>query len=263
VQDYSFLVRAAPCHDAKQNLIVLSLCDISPQKLHASLQRAFLHDLSNIIGALSASAEMLRCASSTESVSLTNDIFELTQRLSRELLVQKLLQSDEPHQYRQNWQTVSIGDTLAFLQRLFANHPAAATKRLVIDPSLQVSEFATDPSLLERVLINMLTNAFEATGKGQRVRLSAAANHEEVTFSVWNCEPMDETVASRVFQRHFSTKRGLGRGQGTYAMRLIGEQLLGGRISFSTSIVSGTTFSLRLPTYPKQAGRSFPPSRSS
>jgi len=255
VRDLSFLVRASPCNEAKHSLLVLSLMDNSAQKLHASLERAILHDLSNIVGALSATAELLKMGDVTETVQLTNDVCDLTQRLTRELLLHKLLMSEQPNDYRQNWQQASLSRTVAFIQRLFANHPVATSKQLVIETRLEIDVIQTDASLLERVLTNMLINAFEASSNGQVVKLTLTSNSEHVLFSVWNASFMDENVASRVFQRYYSTKKGLGRGQGTYAMRLIGEQLLGGHLDFSTSSHAGTTFTLDLPTNAKPNAR--------
>jgi sensor histidine kinase regulating citrate/malate metabolism len=64
---------------------------------------------------------------------------------------------------------------------------------------------------------------------------------------VWNHQSIPEDIARRVFQRNFSTKEEAGRGVGTYSMKLLGEQILGGRVRFSTSPEEGTVFSFSLP----------------
>ncbi len=249
-RSYSFLVRAAPCADAKEHLTVLSLSDISTQKLNAGLERAFLHDMSNVVGALNATAELLRGAPPAEATGLLEDLSELTQRLTRELVVQKLLLSENPSQYRRNWQQVPIQASLNFMKHLFANHHVASGKQLTIEQSLEARELTTEPTLFERVLTNMVTNAFEASGASETVKLTATSTSDSATFTVWNSACMDDAVASRVFQRFFSTKAGLGRGQGTYAMKLIGETLLRGSVTFSTARTTGTTFTFVLPLRP-------------
>jgi signal transduction histidine kinase len=55
----------------------------------------------------------------------------------------------------------------------------------------------------------------------------------------------DETI-HQVFQRSFSTK-GSNRGLGTYSMKLLGENYMGGKISFESIIGKGTTFYFDLP----------------
>jgi sensor histidine kinase regulating citrate/malate metabolism len=54
------------------------------------------------------------------------------------------------------------------------------------------------------------------------------------------------SVAAHIFQPHISNK-GRSRGFGTYAMRLLGEHCLGGRVSFISDAVGGTQFSVELP----------------
>lgn len=172
----------------------------------------------------------------------------VTRRLSREIIIQRLLLSREPAKHRPNWQRVSVSETLAFLERLFSSHPVAAVKRLIINGPPSTDDCVTDSSLLERILTNMLMNAFEATSVGHEVRLAAASSGTELRFTVWNAECMSTAVAARVFQRHFSTKKGLGRGQGTYAIRLLGETLLHGKVGFTSSPEDGTMFFLNLPS---------------
>ena len=69
-----------------------------------------------------------------------------------------------------------------------------------------------------------------------------------VTFLVWNRVCIPDEVALRIFQRHFSTKEESGRGLGTFAMKLLGERVLGGQVSFTSTEQDGTTFRFRLPT---------------
>lgn len=196
--------------------------------------------------ALAASGETLRHSALAGGSPLVDDICDLTKRLSREIVVQRLLLSREPAKHRPSWQTVKIAECLAFLQRLFSSHPVAAARRLIIEVSPSVNECVTDASLLERILTNMLMNAFEATSAGCEVKLKVNSADGVLRFSVWNSECMGPSVRGRVFQRHFSTKKGTGRGQGTYAIRLLGETLLRGKVGFTSSLEEGTTFFLEL-----------------
>lgn len=245
--DISLAVRAVPLELDGEPFTVLCMTDVSQQKLHAGLERSFIHDLSNLVMALVANSESLRTAPFAKSVPLVDDICDLTRRLSREVVIQRLLLSRDPSKHRANWQPVKIPEILGFLQRLFSNHPVALTKRFVVDRSPAVEECVTDPSLLERVLTNMLINAFEATSAGRAVKLTVAPSDDGLHFAVWNAECMGPSVSQRVFQRHFSTKKGDGRGQGTFAIKLLGETLLGGNVGFDSSPENGTTFFLDLP----------------
>jgi signal transduction histidine kinase len=56
----------------------------------------------------------------------------------------------------------------------------------------------------------MLKNSFEATEAGREVRLAVETENGTVSFNVWNRASMPESVALRIFQRHFNTGRGRG-----------------------------------------------------
>ncbi|MFA6465742.1 MAG: ATP-binding protein, partial [Desulfurivibrionaceae bacterium] len=105
----------------------------------------------------------------------------------------------------------------------------------------------TDGSLLLRILSNMLTNAFEASGPGDTVRLWLEKEGGRLCFCVWNRNEIDDAVRRRIFQRYISTKEGVGRGTGTYTMKLFGETFLNGKVDFSSSATDGTVFRLCLP----------------
>jgi C4-dicarboxylate-specific signal transduction histidine kinase len=93
----------------------------------------------------------------------------------------------------------------------------------------------------------LAVNALEACMPGEEIRLEASSEENGIQFSVWNPQTIPPDVALRIFQRNFTTKAGAGRGLGTYAMKLFGEEALGGRVAFDTG-AGGTTFHLQLPT---------------
>ena len=100
----------------------------------------------------------------------------------------------------------------------------------------------------------MVKNALEAVKSGDYVELRFDREDGAPVFSVWNRGAIPEHIASRVFQRSFSTKGESGRGIGTYSMRLIGQQYLGGIVDFISSPDDGTTFSIVLPLTLRHAG---------
>lgn len=57
---------------------------------------------------------------------------------------------------------------------------------------------------------------------------------------------MPSTVQNQVFQRSFSTK-GAGRGLGTFSIRLLTENYLGGEVGFTSTAGSGTVFRAAYP----------------
>ena len=249
-RDLALSVRASPFDLKGERFTVYCMTDIGVHKLFDGLERTFLHDLSNLATALSASSEMLRRVDTNHKAELIEDVYELSKRLSREIVVQRLMLSAEPSGYHLNWSSVNIGTLLVLLERVVAHHPSAKLKHLVVQSHPEIGEITTDPTLLERVLINMLVNAFEATEVGDEVRMTVDRTPSELRFTVHNAGCISAAVAGRVFQRHFSTKQGPGRGQGTFAMRLLGEMLLRGKVGFTTDSEQGTSFFLALPLKP-------------
>jgi len=56
---------------------------------------------------------------------------------------------------------------------------------------------------------------------------------------------MTHDVEMQVFLRSFSTE-GVQRGLGTYSLKIIGEQYLGGKVNFEPNPERGTTFFIDL-----------------
>jgi signal transduction histidine kinase len=107
-------------------------------------------------------------------------------------------------------------------------------------------EFYTDPVLLNRVLINMVKNALEATNIIPDITLGCSYSGRYIAFYVHNLAFIDDEMAKYIFQPIDSGK-GSNRGLGTYSIRLIGENYLKGKVSFNTHPESGTTFTIELP----------------
>jgi sensor histidine kinase regulating citrate/malate metabolism len=93
----------------------------------------------------------------------------------------------------------------------------------------------------------MITNALEATAEEGIVKVWLEQKDGLLSFCMWNRQVIPPHIALRVFQRNFSTKEGAGRGIGTYSMKLFGEKILGGQVSFTTSPEEGTVFRFSLP----------------
>ena len=129
---------------------------------------------------------------------------------------------------------------------MFRNHPCHQGRDLVSERVPGDKTLTNDESLLMRVLGNMVKNALEASPPGSRVRLWFEGTVGGSAFHVHNPGLIPPSAAAHIFQPHFSSK-GHNRGFGTYAMRLIGENCLGGRVSFVTSASAGTQFSIELP----------------
>ena len=242
--DLDFRVQAAPLVVEGEKLLLLALEEVGLQKRRVALERAFLHDLSNLAASLRSAAEAFE--DERDPASLT-DLRALTGQLVNEVWIQRALLYEERRSAPRLASRVALDEALVALRATVTRHPAAVGKRLALSVCEPLPVIETEPTLLNHVLTNMLINALEASRPGGEVRLEIAREGGDVAFRVWNSGVIPIAVAPRIFQRYFTTKSGIGRGNGTYAIRLFGEEYLGGRVRFESSQEAGTCFELRLP----------------
>ncbi|MFZ5775224.1 MAG: sensor histidine kinase [Thermodesulfobacteriota bacterium] len=245
--DICFRVRCAPMTIEGQRYLLLFLQDITTQEKRAALERAFFHDINNLLSGLQGACELLLLKQPMENQRMLALMKQQINRLLNEVTVQRSLLHAELGEQRPAPQPVVAGEVLAELKGLFANHSAAKDRILRLEGLDSDKTVLTEPSLLIRVLSNMLTNACEASAPGDTVRLWVEEPAGHLCFAVWNRQEIDESVRLRIFQRYITTKEGVGRGTGTYAMKLFGETFLNGQVSFSSSASEGTVFRICLP----------------
>jgi signal transduction histidine kinase len=244
-EDLFLKVRSAPIHIDGRRLLLLFLNDITKEQQAANIERLFFHDINNIVFAIQGRAELLSIDNEDDQFSL--DIFNLSQRLAKEIEIQRSLSQNNRNSYTPVYRPFLIKTLMEDIQNIFANHPAAASKRLSWEQYSVDLSIQTDYSLLMRILVNMVTNALEASAAGDQIRLSVKAASPSITFTVWSPAPIPDAIQKRIFQRNFSTKSDIGRGLGTYAMKFFGESILKGRVGFNSSPETGTSFWISLP----------------
>lgn len=144
-------------------------------------------------------------------------------------------------------ETFHAADLLESLRVEMESAPEASGRSLDIrrcDPSLRIRSVR---SLVHVLLRCLLLNALEASVPGETVQLELEAGDGGASFLVANPAYILPHFALRIFQRHFTTREGNGRGQGTWMARRIGEEMLGGRVWFTSDPREGTRFHLDLP----------------
>ncbi len=239
-------VTATPLEINGEAFTLFAVKDISSEKRRRVLERLFFHDLLNTAGVVMGLAEVLQDASPDEIELVRSRVFTLSLRLIDEINAYRELTEAENDELRVRPDLVDSRSLLRELRDQYAAHELAHERGLVIAPDSQPVELYTDPTLLRRVIGNMIKNALEACKPGQTVTLRCALVEMAVEFSVHNPTYMPRTVQLQVFQRSFSTK-GAGRGLGTYSMKLLSERYLAGSVSFVSTPEDGTTFFARYP----------------
>jgi hypothetical protein len=242
-----FRVRTSPVKIGDQSYTVMVLNDIGGEKRRAALERVFFHDILNTIGGLKNWSSLLRNTEKMDPRKAAEWIVTLSDRLAREVEDQQRLLRAERGELVVVPENIEISKVFDTILSIFIAHPAAKDKKLEIENVDPGKCVITDPSLLVRVLTNMIKNAFEAVECGETVRVWFELREDRPVFLVWNRGTIPEKVALQIFQRSFSTKGQSGRGLGTYSMKLFGERYLGGEVSFCSTEETGTIFSIALP----------------
>jgi signal transduction histidine kinase len=228
-----------------ERFVVLAIEDISQPKRLEVLQRVFFHDVLNTAGCISGFATCLM--QDRDSIDeMCDGLVRLSEDLVEEIKAQRDLMLAEAGDLTVQMDTIVTQQVLESLRDSYLKNPIAGN-RLIELRNVWTGFIWTDRRLLMRVLGNMLKNALEATSKDQTVSIDCHDLGQEVVFAVHNSEVIPEQVQLQMFQRSFSTKGQPGRGIGTYSMKLLGEQYLGGRVGFVSNPQAGTTFTLTLP----------------
>ncbi|RJP86421.1 MAG: sensor histidine kinase [Desulfobacteraceae bacterium] len=244
-KDIYLRVRSQPLTIDGRNFLLLFIQDITHQQQRAVVDRIFFHDLNNIVHGLLNSSELL--AMQQPDNKLVNIVQNLSIQLSNEIAIQSFLNQSNTVEFKPVLNRTTPSQVVQEIQKTIARHPAAESRHLVFPKPLPDITFTTSLNLVNRVVINMAVNALEASDPGDSVELTIDATDDHIIFSVWNRQFIPEDIARRIFQRNFSTKENLGRGWGSYSMKLLGEQLLGGKVEFTSTIDHGTTFFFHLP----------------
>jgi hypothetical protein len=225
---------------------VLVLQDISDEKRRSALERIFFHDLLNSAGGLNGLLTILKDGTNPiEARELINLSEEASRDIIEEILLQRQIRAAENGELEIKIELTNSIELLDSAIGKIGFHEAGKDRSIIKDKNSANVDFETDKILFQRVIINLLKNALEATEVTGTVLAGIENNEDKVAFWVKNDQVMQEDVQKQLFQRSFSTK-GSGRGIGTYSIRLITENYLKGKVSFISNETEGTVFSIEL-----------------
>lgn len=245
LQATEFRVKALPVEVAGSRLILMVMQDISHMRRRVALERTFLHDLGNTLHALTWVSQLLESREEQPSAA-AHKVVELVRLLDREVTTQQMLVRAEGGDLIIRKTRFGLAAFFQELGMAFETHTLAQGRTLVLPLDADL-ELTTDRTLLFRVLSNMVVNALEATTGEEQVTVDVVREAGRVTIRVANPGVMAPPVAAQVFHRSFTTRGEPGRGLGTYSMKLLGEQYLGGQVAFTSCHKNGTVFYISLP----------------
>ncbi len=230
------------------------------QKMDAlgSFAGGIAHDFNNYIHSIMGYTE-LAAQSLPDGTQVQEDLREVLASatraadLTRQILVFSRKQVVDP-------QRVDLRDVVQGIERML-QRLVGEDRRLEIVASANPVPVTADPGELEQVIVNLVSNARDATSSGGLITLSTTTRaHSDATATgVRAASPVAELtvrdngsgmtpdVRERIFDPFFTTKgRAQGTGLGLAIVYGIVEQA-GGTITVESAPGDGTTFTVRLP----------------
>lgn len=225
-------------------MILITIEDISRENRDKILERLFFHDLMNSAGGLNGLAQLMH-----EGVEMSTD--EISEMLNS--LTGKLLK--DIYDYRILYKAEN-GSLVPNIEKLDNNwiqdHVLKNVKELKglknIRIKFEIDEdltFYSDPQIIEQIFINMIKNAWKAREEDETIVMKVKSEGERIKFSVLNKKYIDPENRILIFQKSLSQDV-FASGLGTYMMKLYGEKYLGGEVDYITDQLSGTEFYIRI-----------------
>jgi signal transduction histidine kinase len=248
---FEFYVRSIPFDLSGVRYVLLSFRDIRNEKRKAALERIFFHDILNTASSIRVYLDLLKAGVSGENnLRIVERLEMICNALVEEIQSQKILVSAENKTLTVQKSLISAQEFVGQLIGQFEDQEISRGKTISRAPFSESFALMSDDSLLRRVLANGLKNALEATPEGGTVTVGfGTLEGGKARFWVRNPTYVPPEVQRQIFQRYFSTK-GEDRGLGTYGMKLLTEEYLGGKVGMESSPEHGTTFTVTLPLRP-------------
>ncbi len=245
-QSLDLQVLASPLEFRGERFTLIALHDISHEKRRRALERIFFHDVINLAGGMEGLLLNLREVAPPEIKEEVDLSYSTIREMIEEIVSQRDLTAAEQNELPVFPAMANSLKLIHQVANIYRNHPVSEKRQIVVNPEAVSLEFITDANLLRRVIGNLVKNAAEASRLGETVTLSCELGGGNIAILVNNPQVMTREVQHQIFQRSFSTK-GVGRGLGTYSVKLIAEKFLKGSVSFTSVAGQGTTFKVILP----------------
>ena len=237
-------VTTRPFEFINKKYVFCTLQDLADKKLRENLEKIFLHDIANTVTGIYSYIQVCDSLSYEQFKELLSINVE---RLIDEIHSYKLINMSNPNSISENIKIDEIEISNLFkesIQSLLHIHIFSKKK---IKTNITPEIIYTDKVLLRRIIINLLKNAFEASTNDEEIEINSFINEQnELEFSIKNQLVLPETIKMQIFKKSFSTK-GIGRGFGTYSIKLLTEKYLKGKVDFISDEINKTVFTVKIP----------------
>lgn len=225
--------------------------NIEDEKRREVLERIFFHDIINTASGLKGILNSMEDFPGEDFKALKDMMDISTDTLMEEIYAQKDLLEAENRSLETVTEKGKTASILEDVAAIYQRHETGMDKNIAIAKDSCNIEIFSDKRLLKRIIGNMTKNALEASKPGATVSLGCERQGDFIEFWAHNQGFIPRKTQLQIFQRSFSTK-GAGRGVGTWSIKLLAEQYLGGQASFATSKKKGTKFKISIPINKKQ-----------
>lgn len=240
-------VWTSPFSVSHHNLVLSSILDIAHEKSLRSFERIFFHDVMNAVAGIKGLHDIFTLELGSRYGSELELLQSAIENIRDVIESHKDFLDVETREYQREDTRFQTRSLLELLESYCQAFNVSGQKKLVVASDVPNLAVCSDVRLVQRILVNMIKNALEASKAGDVVSVGCIpAEAGGVTFWVRNPSVMPRETRMRVFEKGFSTK-GVGRGFGTYGMRLFAETCLGGHVRFDSEPGRGTVFYLDLP----------------
>jgi len=218
------------------------------QEEREDLVRMISHDLRTPLSVVLTNAQLLARAPDRDVPRRAAAIRQSAERIAR--MIDELVEAMrlEAGQHVVDLRPVEIVPFVEDVRRRLEG--AVDVSRVRISPPGPLPAVRADPAALERVLVNLVTNALKYSPPSQQVEIGLAARGGAVTVTVRDHGPgISPEEQARVFERFYRARAAVrkeGLGLGLYISRLLTEQM-GGTIWLESAPGKGTAFTVALP----------------
>jgi PAS domain S-box-containing protein len=252
------LASAAPVFGSSETVrgVVVTIQDITVRRELEQLQQDYVglisHDLRNPLQVIALRTQLLQRLLQerglTREAALTGSLLQNTRQMGwlvEELLENSILEAGKVELHREST------DLGRFLEEVLERDlPPDTRQRFHLELASPLPTVSVDPARLERVVVNLLTNAVKYSPPDTPIELRIQQSGEAVEISVrdYGLGLLPED-AVRLFQKYYRTKEGRrakGTGLGLYICRLIVEAH-GGGIRVASQPGQGAIFTVTLP----------------
>ncbi len=244
-KEYYLSVKSSRVILNKKKYILVFLSDLSNQQKRSYLEQKFFGEISNLINILNENISIIS-KNPEQLESQCSSVKLITKLINKELDYHKALFNKSDFDFTLENESISIFQLFDNIDKIFKNNQVSGKINFSLIYPEEDFSFISDEILITRILMNMLINAFEHSQSKDTVKIWIEKTEKQISFKVWNDFYIPEETAIRIFQKYFTTYDDIGRGLGTYFMKYFGEKILGGKVDFTTTKNTGTTFSLSI-----------------